>query len=183
MSVLLSPTAWPSDATSPQWPDCTCTGAHYRFAVPSNTVPSRETKPDVTHLCAAALRAREHAYAPYSRFRVGAALLCDDGTVVPGCNVENSSYGLCLCAERSAVAGAIAGGRRQFVAIAIATASSPPSPPCGMCRQVLAEFAPDLRVVMTNPGGELVETTARTLLPGGFDTELLQSGQDPKSES
>lgn len=152
------------------------------MVVPSKAVTNPAPDPVVTRLCTAALAARDQAYAPYSRFRVGAALLCADGTIVPGCNVENASYGLCLCAERSAVAGAIAGGRRDFVAIAIATASSPPSPPCGMCRQVLAEFALDLRIVMTNPEGERVETTARALLPGGFDLALLQRGQDPEGE-
>lgn len=159
------------------------TGVHHRFAVPSRLVSTREPLTDVNHLCSVAFAARERAYAPYSRFRVGAALLCADGTVVPGCNVENASYGLCLCAERSAVAGAIAHGHRDFVAIAIATASSPPSPPCGMCRQVLAEFAVDLQIIMTNPAGERVETTAGDLLPGGFDIALLQRGQDPEGGS
>lgn len=125
----------------------------------------------------AALRARGRAWAPYSRFLVGAALLCEDGTVVEGCNVENVSYGLCICAERTAVAAAVASGRRRFAAIAIATGSSPPSPPCGMCRQVLAEFCDDLPIVCVNPEGERSRTTLRAIFPGTFTAELLQSGQ------
>lgn len=125
----------------------------------------------------AALRARGRAWAPYSRFLVGAALLCEDGTVVEGCNVENVSYGLCICAERTAVAAAVASGRRRFAAIAIATGSSPPSPPCGMCRQVLAEFCEDLPIVCVNPEGERSRTTLRAIFPGTFTAELLQSGQ------
>jgi cytidine deaminase len=127
----------------------------------------------------AALRARERAWAPYSRFAVGAALLCDDGSLVEGCNVENVSYGLCICAERTAVAAAVAAGRRRFSAIAIATASTPPSPPCGMCRQVLAEFCSDLPIVCVNPDGERVRTTLQRIFPGNFTAELLRSGQRP----
>ncbi len=124
-----------------------------------------------------ALRARDKAYAPYSRFRVGAGLLCEDGTVIPGCNVENASYGLCVCAERSAVSTAVTSGRRAFRAIAIATASTPPSPPCGMCRQVLAEFAPGLEIVLVNPAGARVRTTLKKLFPGSFTPALLDSGR------
>lgn len=124
----------------------------------------------------AALAARDRSYAPYSRFRVGAALLCEDGETVLGCNVENASYGLCVCAERTAVGAAVAAGRQRFVAIAIATASSPPSPPCGMCRQVLSEFADDLPVLLVNPAGESCETRLRELLPSGFDRQLLERG-------
>jgi cytidine deaminase len=131
-------------------------------------------------LCQAALQAATRAYAPYSRFQVGAALLCEDGRVVEGCNVENASYGLCICAERTAIAAAVAQGRRRFPAIAVATSSSPPSSPCGMCRQVLVEFlAPgqDTDVVLVNAAGERITTTARALLPGGFDKSQLASGQ------
>ncbi len=131
-------------------------------------------------LCRAALAAAARAYAPYSRFQVGAALLCDDGTVVSGCNVENASYGLCICAERTAIVAAVAQGRRRFPAIAVATSSSPPSSPCGMCRQFIVEFlAPgeDTDVVLVNAAGERIVTTARALLPGGFDKSQLSSGQ------
>lgn len=134
---------------------------------------------DEDALCAAALAARERAYAPYSAFRVGAALLLDDGTVVPGCNVENASYGLCLCAERTAVASAVASGRQDFRAIAIATASSPPSPPCGMCRQVLSEFRRDLPLLLCNPEGERLRMSLDVIFPSSFDRELLSRGQEP----
>jgi cytidine deaminase len=127
-----------------------------------------------------ALAARQRAYAPYSRFLVGAALLCDDGVVVDGCNVENASYGLCICAERTAVAAAVVGGRRRFRAIAIATAATPPATPCGMCRQVLAEFTPpddDLDILLINDAGARVRTTLRALFPGVFDGAQLRTGQ------
>lgn len=133
-------------------------------------------------LCAAALTARDRAYAPYSNFRVGAALLTADGTVLVGCNVENASYGLCLCAERTAVAGAVATGHRHFTAIAIATGSSPPSPPCGMCRQVLAEFAAELPVYLVNPNGDRVCVMLSQLFPSSFDRALLSAGQDGDGE-
>lgn len=132
-------------------------------------------------LVARALAARNRAYAPYSRFHVGASLRCADGTVVDGCNVENASYGLCICAERTAVAAAVAAGHRRFAAIAIATAASPPAAPCGMCRQVLAEFiggaSDDLPIVLVNDKGERQDTTLRAIFPGIFDTAQLQSGQ------
>ncbi|MBM4279830.1 MAG: cytidine deaminase [Deltaproteobacteria bacterium] len=131
-----------------------------------------------------ALAARRRAYAPYSHFLVGAALLCDDGAVIEGCNVENASYGLCICAERTAVAAAVAQGRRHFRAVAIATASTPPATPCGMCRQVLAEFTPpngDIDILLVNDAGARVRTTLRALFPGIFDMAQLQSGQSPAS--
>jgi cytidine deaminase len=137
-------------------------------------------------LATRALAARLRAYAPYSRFLVGAALLCDDGEVVEGCNVENASYGLCICAERTAVAAAVAGGRRNFRAIAIATASTTPATPCGMCRQVLAEFTPpdgDIEILLVNDAGARVRTTLRALFPGIFDMAQLQSGQAPASST
>ncbi|MEO1086024.1 MAG: cytidine deaminase [Acidobacteriota bacterium] len=81
----------------------------------------------------AARAARERAYAPYSRFQVGAALLTGDGTLIPGCNVENRSFGLCICAERTAVSSAVAAGHREFVAVAVVTDTAPPAVPCGMC--------------------------------------------------
>ncbi len=136
--------------------------------------------PDDDKLIARALSMRTRAYAPYSRFTVGCALLCDDGEIVEGCNVENASYGLCICAERTAVVAAVAGGRQRFTRIAVATGSSPPAAPCGMCRQFLAEFLDadkDLVVLLANDAGEKVETTLRTLFPGVFDKAQLASGQ------
>ncbi|MCC7071787.1 MAG: cytidine deaminase [Deltaproteobacteria bacterium] len=137
----------------------------------------RLPKKDEDALVAIALRARERAYAPYSRFLVGAALRCGDGSVIEGCNVENASYGLCVCAERNAVGSAVAAGRRDFDAIVIATSSEPPSPPCGMCRQVLAEHAADLAIVLVNTKGDRVRTTLKKLFPGTFTSAQLRSGQ------
>jgi cytidine deaminase len=123
-------------------------------------------------LAAAALAARERAYAPYSRFRVGAALLCEDDagarTLVQGCNVENASYGLCLCAERNAMTTAVAAGLRRFVAMAIATDITPPAPPCGMCLQFMAELCVDLRLLLVNKAGERRRTSLRQLMPEPF---------------
>ena len=100
-----------------------------------------------------ALAARRAAYAPYSRFQVGAALLVDPDHIVRGCNVENASYGLCLCAERNALTTAVAEGFREFRAMAIATRTSPPSPPCGMCLQFMAEFCVDLELLLVSGSG------------------------------
>jgi cytidine deaminase len=118
-------------------------------------------------LLRAASEARERAYAPYSHFAVGAALACTDGTVVAGANVENASYGLSMCAERSAVFAAVAAGRSAFDAIAIAGPPEVATPPCGACRQVLAEFGARMRVLYTTPGG-VEATTIAALLPAGF---------------
>jgi cytidine deaminase len=117
----------------------------------------------------AAVGAMKKAYAPYSKFRVGAALEGEDGLVYLGCNVENASYGATVCAERNAVSGAVVDGCKSFTRLAIATRTSPPSPPCGLCRQVLAEFSPDLKILLTNPKGEVLRTNLRKLLPMNFD--------------
>ncbi|MCK5798949.1 MAG: cytidine deaminase [Deltaproteobacteria bacterium] len=116
----------------------------------------------------AAIAARKNAYAPYSRFKVGAALLLADDQIVTGCNVENASYGLALCAERNAMGTAVAQGDRDFVAIAVATQSSPPGPPCGLCLQTMVEFCEDLDVLLVNPKGEEVRTRLSKLLPKPF---------------
>jgi cytidine deaminase len=114
-----------------------------------------------------AIEARKRAYCPYSRFPVGAALLCRDGTVVTGVNVENAVNGLSLCAERVALFKAISEGKRDFVKIAVACKSDH-CRPCGACRQVLYEHAPDLEILMGNPEGGFVRTTVRALLPEPF---------------
>lgn len=120
-------------------------------------------------LIEAARRVRENAHAPYSRYKVGAAVRTASGKVFVGANVENASYGLALCAERSAIAGAIAAGETRLAAVAVITASSPPAAPCGMCRQVLAEFAADdLPVTLVNDAGERSDTTLGALLPHAF---------------
>lgn len=114
-----------------------------------------------------AAEASARAYAPYSSFRVGAALLCEDGSVFVGVNVENRSYGLTICAERSAIAAAVSSGHRRFVALAVATPdSSVPVPPCGACRQVISEFAPaDAPVVFGAGAGALVVSSVGELYP------------------
>ncbi len=119
-------------------------------------------------LVAKAKNAREHAYAPYSNFKVGAALLTKDGHVFEGCNVENATYGLAVCAERTAVVSAVAVGMKDFEKIAIVVDTPKPAAPCGMCLQTLAEFAPDLPLVLANLKGEMEETTLRALMPRQF---------------
>ena len=121
----------------------------------------------------AAVGAMKKAYAPYSKFRVGAALEGDNELVYIGCNVENASYGATVCAERNAIAGAVVDGCKTFTRLAIATRTSPPSPPCGLCRQVLSEFSPDLKILLVNPQGELLRTNLRKLLPMNFDKAQL----------
>ena len=128
-------------------------------------------------LGAAARLARRSAYAPYSRFRVGAAVLAG-GRVFPGCNVENVSFGLTTCAERVAVGAAVAAGERALEGVAVASGTVPPTPPCGMCLQVLAEFAgPDLPVLLVGARGSRVETTLGALLPLAFRRGHLGKGR------
>jgi cytidine deaminase len=122
---------------------------------------------DIRALVKAAQLARQRAHAPYSKYHVGAAILTADGETYVGCNVENASYGLTMCAERCAVGAAIAGGAKQIVAIVICTEDG--GAPCGACRQVLAEFGDDIRVISVNSSGEIVlDTTIATLLPNSF---------------
>ena len=122
---------------------------------------------DQDRLCAAATNVARGAYAPYSNFRVGAALLCGNGEVITGVNIENRSYGLTICAERSASAAAISAGKSVFKAIAIAGLDcESPVPPCGACRQVLSEFlAGDAPVYFSGSSGNIVATTISELLP------------------
>lgn len=124
---------------------------------------------DDQQLIDAAHKAREKAYVPYSHFPVGAALLTADGQVVQGCNVENASFGLSNCAERTAIFKAVSSGHRQFAAIAIVADTDSPVSPCGACRQVMSEFMPDARVIMANLRGDIAVATVRELLPGAFD--------------
>jgi cytidine deaminase len=118
-------------------------------------------------LLARARRVRERAYAPYSRFRVGAALETETGEVFVGCNVENASYGLTICAERAAVAAAVSAGHKRFRRIALSTDGALPVTPCGACRQMLAEFGMDVSV-LSEAGGEKAEWRLRELLPEPF---------------
>jgi cytidine deaminase len=132
---------------------------------------------DRERLAAAARAAAGASYSPYSRFRVGAALLCADGSIVTGTNVENRSYGLAICAERAAVAAAVSGGRRSFLAVAVCTPDSLAAvAPCGACRQVLSEFAPPETPVLMEGSGGRQESTLGRLLP-------LDSLQDLKDRS
>ncbi len=121
----------------------------------------------------AAAEARLRAYAPYSRFLVGAALLLEDGSIVTGANVENASYGLTNCAERTAIFAAIAAGHRRFTAMAVVTAAPTLTPPCGACRQVVREFAPDLPILLASTDGRRRAVSLATLLPESFGPESL----------
>ncbi len=116
----------------------------------------------------AALRALDNAYAPYSNFRVGAALRTRDGQLITGCNMENSAYGLALCAETLAVAYAVSQGLTEFDEIAIATDDTEPTPPCGACRQVLNEFAPNIKISSYTRDGKEAVWTLDELLPHAF---------------
>lgn len=117
----------------------------------------------------------EKAYVPYSKFPVGAALLCADGTVFTGCNIENASYGATVCAERTAVFKAVSEGHRDdFVRLAVAGNTDGPCWPCALCRQVLYEFAPHLEILVGNRDGELFKTSLSELLPHGFGPKELE---------
>ncbi len=122
---------------------------------------------------------REKAYVPYSKFKVGAALLTADGKVYKGCNIENSGYSMTNCAERTAMFKAVSEGERDFAAIAIVADTDGPCAPCGACRQVISEFcAPNMPVYLTNMKGDVQETTVAELLPGAFSPEdLMNAGK------
>lgn len=124
-------------------------------------------------LVEAARAAQRRAYAPYSNFQVGAALETHDGAVFVGCNVENASYGLTICAERAAICAAVSAGSRRFRRVAVVSDSDPPAAPCGACRQVLAEFGRDLRVDVVGPTRTMSWTLAE-LLPAAFSKEQLR---------
>ncbi len=126
----------------------------------------------IAELVGEAMRAREHAYAPYSAFPVGAALLLDSGAIVTAANVENASFGLSICAERAAVVRAVAQGSRRYLAVAIVGPKELDLTPCGACRQFLSEFGLDITVV-TMRGGEPRVQSLRDLLPDAFDAESL----------
>jgi cytidine deaminase len=126
----------------------------------------------IDRLVQAAGSIRQRAHAPYSNFAVGSAILDGDGGIHLGCNVENASYGLSVCAERHAVAAAVAAGAGQLIAVAVVTDTSPPTSPCGACRQVLAEFG-DLQVILANLKGDQTMTSVAELLPDAFGPEVL----------
>jgi cytidine deaminase len=141
---------------------------------------------DIERLIAAAQASRARAHAPYSRYRVGAALLTRSGGFYAGCNVENASYGATICAERSAIAAMVAAGGVEPVACAVVTAGPRPGAPCGICRQVLSEFAADLLIVLVaeDPRGKITSrrrVRLRALLPDAFRLPKLSSRQGSRS--
>ncbi len=130
-------------------------------------------QPEYPALVMAARAAREQAYAPYSRFAVGAAALTASGRIFPGCNVENAAYPACLCAERVALVNAYAAGEHEIVALAVVADTPGPVSPCGTCRQVILELAPRCVITLANMRGDTLQTTPDALLPGGFTAESL----------
>ena len=124
-------------------------------------------------LVEAARGARERAVAPFSTFKVGAALEAADGTIITGCNIENATYGLTICAERVAMFKALSEGHRTFTRIAIVADTEAPTPPCGACRQILWEFGGDLQIALANLRAETGRHTLKELLPLPFDARLL----------
>jgi cytidine deaminase len=128
----------------------------------------------INELIAAARTARENARADFSHFKVGAALETSDGTVITGCNIENATYGLTMCAERVALFKALSEGHRKFSRIAVVAPPDAPTPPCGPCRQLLWEFAGDIEVILANLQGETGRHRIAELLPQPFDARLLK---------
>jgi cytidine deaminase len=126
------------------------------------------TEAEIQRLLRSAHEVRTRAYAPYSNFQVGAALMTDTGKIFGGCNVENASYGLAICAERSAIASAVSAGERKFRAIAIVSGSDTACSPCGACRQFMVEFNPHMQVVLGSGEGPLKIFLAKELLPEFF---------------
>ena len=135
---------------------------------------------DLDDLLRVAHASAQLAYSPYSKIRVGAALLCEDGEVFTGCNVENASFGLTVCAERVAISKAVSMGQRAFRTLVIATSLEDPMMPCGACRQVMREFATDLEVIVQGAQGPRVRTRLSKLLPQAFGPEAF--GNDGTSE-
>ena len=134
---------------------------------------------EIQKLITKAVEAKKYAYVPYSQFRVGAALLTEDGTIYTGCNIENVSFGATNCAERTAVFKAVSEGKRTFQAIAITGDNGDYLPPCGICRQVLQEFAGDsLKIILANDTEDYKVTTLGELLPGAFSSKNLNGTAD-----
>jgi cytidine deaminase len=131
------------------------------------------TDKERTNLIAVASKAREHAHAPYSHFRVGAALRANSGRIFTGCNIENSTFGLTLCAERVAVFKALSEGERGFNAVAVIADTERLTPPCGACRQILWEFCGDAEVILSNLSGQMMVRRMSDLFPDAFDASFL----------
>ncbi|MFE4119424.1 cytidine deaminase [Priestia sp. YIM B13486] len=129
---------------------------------------------DKTGLIDEAKKAREMAYVPYSKFKVGAALLTKDGKVYRGCNIENAAYSMCNCAERTALFKAYSEGGKEYAALAVVADTDRPVSPCGACRQVISELCPkEMKVILTNLKNDIQELTVEELLPGAFSSEDL----------
>lgn len=135
------------------------------------------TQPDYAALAEAARAARERAYAPYSHFRVGAAVLTASGKIFPGANIENAAYPMTVCAERVALFNAYAAGEREIVALAVVTPTDDVASPCGACRQVIFELAPESQVLLLNLAGGQRVVTPRDLLPHGFGAHQLEESR------
>lgn len=129
--------------------------------------------PLLTQLISEATKVREQAYAPYSQYKVGAAVLGKSGKIYTGCNVENASYGAAICAERSAVVKAVSEGERSFAALAVVTDGEQPGAPCGICRQFLSEFGLDLPIILANLRGKIIESNLRQYFPAPFTPDSL----------
>jgi cytidine deaminase len=134
-----------------------------------------ENTMDEKQLLEEAVKAREFAYVPYSKFQVGAALIAKDGKVFHGCNIENASYGMTNCAERTALFKAYSEGVTQFDTLVVIADTDRPVPPCGACRQVISELcAPEMEVILTNLKGDIQRTLVKDLLPGAFSSKDLK---------
>ncbi|HHX66278.1 MAG TPA: cytidine deaminase [Chloroflexi bacterium] len=140
------------------------------------TLRREDLSPEWRALLAASLEARDHAYAPYSNFAVGAAVRTDSGRIFAGCNIENASFGLTVCAERVAIFKAVCQGESRIVAMAVSTEGG--ATPCGACRQVMAEFAADMPVLLSDVSGHLRMTSLRDLLPDAFSSLELSQETD-----
>ena len=139
-----------------------------------STMESENTM-DEKQLLEEAVKAREFAYVPYSKFQVGAALIAKDGKVFHGCNIENASYGMTNCAERTALFKAYSEGVTQFDTLVVVADTDRPVPPCGACRQVISELcAPEMEVILTNLKGDIQRTLVKDLLPGAFSSKDLK---------
>ncbi len=134
----------------------------------------------LNELLDSARQAQKRSYSPYSKFAVGAALEGDSGRIYTGCNIENSSYGLTVCAERVAVFKAVSEGETRFTRLVVYADTEAFCPPCGACRQVLVDFAPGLEVILLNATGATRRTTLAELLPEAFDRQFLDTGRKPK---
>ena len=131
-------------------------------------MPRAVSAPLLRKLEKAAKAAAARSYSPYSKFAVGAAILTEDGTIFSGCNVENASYGLCNCAERTAIFSAAAQGHRRITCVVVYTPTPKPTAPCGACRQVIYELGADARVISVSNGTERIDTSIGALLPRAF---------------